>query len=92
VRNSISRYEKSVLRPWNFKIAVRRDSTTPVYLQIANALIDEIRRGRLSTRGTFVSSRLPVVDPPAKGESARRKFLAYGDPRRIALVLPILTP
>jgi DNA-binding transcriptional regulator YhcF (GntR family) len=36
-----------LLRPWDFKISIRRSSQTPVYLQIAHALIGEIRRGRL---------------------------------------------
>jgi GntR family transcriptional regulator / MocR family aminotransferase len=100
-----------VLRPWDFKIRIRRDSTTPVYMQIVHVLIDEIRRGRLSsgtvlpgarelaaglqvnrktvgqayreleaqgwvqskrTRGTFVSSQLPVIAPQAKSEGAQR--------------------
>jgi GntR family transcriptional regulator/MocR family aminotransferase len=110
VRNFTSQEERSVLRPWDFKIAIRRDSTTPLYLQIVHALIDEIPRGRLSsgaalpgtrelaeglavnrktvveayreleaqgwvqserTRGTFVSSHLPVVDPPDLGVDFR---------------------
>ncbi|HZB90721.1 MAG TPA: PLP-dependent aminotransferase family protein [Stellaceae bacterium] len=89
-----------LLRPWNFKIAVRHRGRIAVYLQIAHALIEEIRRGRLApgsalpgtrelaeslgvnrktvvdaydelaaqgwvkadrTRGTFVSSELPVL-------------------------------
>jgi GntR family transcriptional regulator/MocR family aminotransferase len=37
-----------VLRPWSFKVLIRRRSQTPVYLQIVHALVDEIRRGRLS--------------------------------------------
>jgi GntR family transcriptional regulator / MocR family aminotransferase len=88
-----------LLRPWSFKITVRRGGRIAVYLQIAHALIEEIRRGRLApgnalpgtreladsldinrktvveaydelaaqgwvktdrTRGTFVSSELPV--------------------------------
>ncbi len=37
-----------MLRPWPFKVLIRRRSQTPVYLQIVHALVDEIRRGRLS--------------------------------------------
>jgi GntR family transcriptional regulator/MocR family aminotransferase len=90
-----------LLRPWNFKISVRRRGRVAIYLQIAHALVEEIRRGRLGpgsalpgtrelaesldinrktvveaydelaaqgwvktdrTRGTFVSSELPVLE------------------------------
>lgn len=123
-----------MLRPWEFKISVRRDSSTPVYLQIVHALIDEIRRGRLSsgaalpgtrelaeglevnrktvveayreleaqgwvqserTRGTFVSSHLPVVAPASNSEGAQRgrmpdapDFRMIGSAPNIPLVLP----
>ncbi len=46
-----------MLRPWDFKIILRRQSLTPVYLQIAHALIDEIRRGRLSTGAALPGTR-----------------------------------
>jgi GntR family transcriptional regulator/MocR family aminotransferase len=95
-----------VLRPWNFKVAIRRRGRIAVYLQIAYALIEEIRRGRLApgsalpgtrelaesldinrktvveaydelsaqgwvksdrTRGTFVSSELPILEENTAG-------------------------
>ncbi len=46
-----------MLRPWDFKIIVHRQSQTPVYLQVAHALIDEIRRGRLSTGAALPGTR-----------------------------------
>ena len=91
-----------MLRPWDLKITLEKSSLTPAWQQIANALIEAIRRGRLppgtalpgtrdmaarvgvnrktvqqsydeliaqgwltaeTTRGTFVSSLLPVVEP-----------------------------
>ena len=57
-----------MLRPWDFKIAIRRDSTTPVYLQIVHALIDEIRRGRLSS-----GTALPGTRELAAGLDVNRK-------------------
>jgi len=46
-----------MLRPWDFKIVVRRSSQTPVYLQIVHALIDEIRRGRLGKGAALPGTR-----------------------------------
>jgi GntR family transcriptional regulator/MocR family aminotransferase len=46
-----------VLRPWDFKIIVRRRLRTPVYLQIVHALVDEIRRGRLTTGTALPGTR-----------------------------------
>ncbi len=95
-----------MLRPWNFKVAIRRRGRIAVYLQIVYALIEEIRRGRLApgsalpgtrelaesldinrktvveaydelsaqgwvksdrTRGTFVSSELPILEENTAG-------------------------
>jgi GntR family transcriptional regulator/MocR family aminotransferase len=36
-----------MLRPWELRIVLARESGQPAYLQIANALIDAIRQGRL---------------------------------------------
>lgn len=123
-----------MLRPWDFKILIRRKSTTPVYLQIVHSLIDEIRRGRLSsgaalpgtrelaeglelnrktvvqayaeleaqgwvqserTRGTFVSSHLPVVAPTARADGSQRSgmpeatdFRMIAEAPNIPLILP----
>jgi GntR family transcriptional regulator / MocR family aminotransferase len=41
----------TVLRPWAFKIVIRRRASTAVYLQVVHAIVDEIRSGRL-TPGT----------------------------------------
>jgi GntR family transcriptional regulator/MocR family aminotransferase len=37
-----------VLRPWEFKILLRRRAPSPVYLQIVHGIIEEIRPGRLA--------------------------------------------
>src|SRR6202008_4369623 len=37
-----------MLRPWHVNIVISRRSRTAVYLQIAHAIIDEVRRGRLA--------------------------------------------
>jgi GntR family transcriptional regulator/MocR family aminotransferase len=123
-----------LLRPWNVKIHIRRNSRTAVFLQIAHALIEEIRRGRLApgsalpgtrelaeglsinrktvvqaydeltaqgwlsaerTRGTFVSSKLPVVDEDRTGQGVptahmpdRPDFRLIGAAPNISFVLP----
>ena len=35
-----------MLRPWNFSMEVERDSHTPIHVQIAEKIMDEIQRGR----------------------------------------------
>jgi GntR family transcriptional regulator / MocR family aminotransferase len=50
-----------VLRPWDLRIIVRRRLRTPVYMQIVHALVDEIRRGRLST-GTALPGTRELAD------------------------------
>lgn len=57
-----------LLRPWNFKIIVRHGSRIAVYLQIAHALIEEIRRGRL-----VPGSALPGTRELAEGLEVNRK-------------------
>src|ERR1700742_2969129 len=47
----------SMLRPWDFKIVIRRDSKPAVFLQIAHALADEIKRGRLAPGTALPGSR-----------------------------------
>jgi GntR family transcriptional regulator/MocR family aminotransferase len=46
-----------MLRPWDFKIVIRRNSKAAVFLQIAHALIDEIKRGRLAPGTALPGSR-----------------------------------
>jgi GntR family transcriptional regulator/MocR family aminotransferase len=46
-----------MLRPWDFKIVIRRDSKAAVFLQIAHALADEIKRGRLAPGTALPGSR-----------------------------------
>lgn len=46
-----------MLRPWEFKIRIRRNSRTAVFLQIAHALIEEIRRGRLAPGSALPGTR-----------------------------------
>ncbi len=124
-----------MLRPWNFKITIRRGGRVAVYLQIAHALIEEIRRGRLApgsalpgtrelaesldvnrktvveaydelaaqgwvradrTRGTFVSSELPVLKendggrrtPPPGPMPDRPDFRMVGTAPNIPAFLP----
>jgi GntR family transcriptional regulator/MocR family aminotransferase len=64
----------SVLRPWHFSIEIRRESRTAPYLQIALAIIEEIRRGRLAP-----GSALPGTRDLAKVLQVNRKtvVLAY---------------
>ncbi|HVA13637.1 MAG TPA: PLP-dependent aminotransferase family protein [Stellaceae bacterium] len=125
-----------MLRPWHLRIAIRRNLRTAIYLQIAHALIEEIRRGRLvpgsalpgtrelaegleinrktivqaydelaaqgwvetdRTRGTFVSSELPVVNGNhVDGRTApdRARMPAQPDFRMVGTApsLPLLLP
>lgn len=46
-----------MLRPWDVKISIRRNSRTAVFLQIAHALIEEIRRGRLPPGSALPGTR-----------------------------------
>src|ERR1700722_6587993 len=46
-----------MLRPWDFKIVIRRGSKAAVFLQIAHAIIDEIKRGRLAPGTALPGSR-----------------------------------
>ena len=46
-----------MLRPWNFKVTIRRSARAAVYLQIAHALIEEIRRGRLAPGSALPGTR-----------------------------------
>ncbi|MEJ1962851.1 MAG: PLP-dependent aminotransferase family protein [Gammaproteobacteria bacterium] len=46
-----------MLRPWEFKIVIRRRAATAVYLQIVHAVIDEIRRGRLPPSSALPGTR-----------------------------------
>ncbi len=57
-----------MLRPWDFKIVVNRKARAAVYLQIAHAIIEEIRRGRLAP-----GSVLPGTRELAESLSINRK-------------------
>ena len=46
-----------MLRPWDFKIVIRRGAKAAVFLQIAHAIIDEIKRGRLAPGTALPGSR-----------------------------------
>ncbi len=46
-----------MLRPWQFNLAIQRESRTAPYLQIAHAIIEEIRRGRLSPGAALPGTR-----------------------------------
>lgn len=46
-----------MLRPWDFNIVVRKNSNVAVFLQIAHAVIEEIKRGRLVPGAALPGSR-----------------------------------
>ncbi len=46
-----------VLRPWHVNIVISRGSGTAVYLQIAYAIMDEVRRGRLAPGDALPGTR-----------------------------------
>ena len=65
-----------MLRPWHVNIVISRGSGTAVYLQIAYAIMDEVRRGRLAP-----GDALPGTRELAEGLSVSRKtiVLAYDE-------------
>jgi GntR family transcriptional regulator / MocR family aminotransferase len=46
-----------MLRPWDLKIVLRKDAKAAVFLQIAHAIIDEIKLGRLAPGTALPGSR-----------------------------------
>ena len=46
-----------MLRPWHLQIVIDREGPTPAYLQIAHALIEAIRRGRLASGSALPGTR-----------------------------------
>ena len=46
-----------MLRPWHVNIVISRRSRTAIYLQIAHAIIEEIRRGRLAAGDALPGTR-----------------------------------
>ncbi len=46
-----------MLRPWTLKIIFNRSGAQQVYLQLASALIEEIRGGRLAPGSALPGSR-----------------------------------
>jgi len=50
-----------MLRPWEFKILIRRNAKEAVFHQIAHAVIDEIKRGRLAP-GTALPGTREVAE------------------------------
>ncbi|HYH99152.1 PLP-dependent aminotransferase family protein [Hyalangium sp.] len=102
------------MRTWELSVPLDEASPTPLFVQIARALAEDIRRGRLKpgaplpgsralattlhvhrntvlaayqeleaqgwistapARGTFVSTALPDVEPPARSEAPRARSL-----------------
>ena len=65
-----------MLRPWHVNIVISHGSGTAVYLQIAYAIMDEVRRGRLAP-----GDALPGTRELAEGLSVSRKtiVLAYDE-------------
>lgn len=51
-----------MLRPWKMKLAIQRDHSLPVHLQIAQYLADEIRRGRLMPGSALPGTREVAAD------------------------------
>lgn len=47
-----------MLRPWELKIAIHRDSDVAIHLQITNKVIEEIKRGRLLPGTVLPGTRL----------------------------------
>lgn len=91
-----------MLRPWDLKIAVRRDSSTSVHLQIVQAVTDEIQRGRLRPGAVLpgtreLAARLGVNRKTvvlAYDELAAQGWLVTQGKRGtfVSPALPILTP
>ena len=46
-----------MLRPWDLHIALDREAAQPAYLQIAHALMDGIKRGRLAPGSALPGTR-----------------------------------
>jgi GntR family transcriptional regulator / MocR family aminotransferase len=46
-----------MLRPWDLKIVLRKGAKAAVFLQIAHAIIDEIKLGRLAPGTALPGSR-----------------------------------
>ena len=46
-----------MLRPWDLKIVIRRERKAAVFLQIAHAIIEEIKLGRLAPVSALPGSR-----------------------------------
>jgi GntR family transcriptional regulator/MocR family aminotransferase len=63
-----------MLRPWHINIVISRQSRTAVYLQIARAIIEEIRRGRLAPGSPLPGTRELAED---LGLSRKTIVLAY---------------
>jgi len=65
-----------MLRSWDLNLVLRRDSTLAVYLQIAQQIIDEIKRGRL-----LPSTIMPGTRELAESLKVNRKTvrLAYDE-------------
>ncbi len=63
-----------MLRPWNFKLALNKNSNQAIYLQIAEQIVDEIQTGRLPP-----SAAMPGTRELAKTLNVNRKttVLAY---------------
>jgi len=59
-----------MLRPWQFRIQIRKESPTPVYVQIVRAIIADIRRGRLGP-----GSAMPGTRAMAKSAGVNRKTI-----------------
>ena len=67
-----------MLRPWKVSLSERIDSSRklPVYMQIIQALIRDIERGRL-TSGDFLPSSRELAE--ALGVNRKTVVLAYED-------------
>lgn len=65
-----------MLRPWKLKVDIRRDAGTAIYLQIAQRVIDEIKRGRLVPGTALPGTRELAED---LGINRKTVVLAYDE-------------
>ncbi|CAG1005220.1 kynurenine/2-aminoadipate aminotransferase [Methylophilaceae bacterium] len=65
-----------MLRPWELKTAINRDTDVAIYLQIAQKIIDEIKRGRLLPGTVLPGTRLMAQE---LGVNRKTVMLAYDE-------------
>jgi GntR family transcriptional regulator/MocR family aminotransferase len=76
-----------MLRPWHVNIVISRGAGAAIYLQIAHAIIDEVRRGRLAPGDALPGTRELAE---ALGVSRKTIVLAYDELNTQGWVTPQL--